>query len=111
MREIDPVVTVLRWRQVIQRRSYHVRSPNSLWHLDGNHTLLLTGFQELFCLYTVPQTIGSFIIDDGNGSENVSVKMDSCFFNLCRVYSNLPKMAIVGEFLWNCFLEDRTQQV
>ena len=37
-------------------------------------------------------------IDDGNGSENVSFKMNSRFFNLCRVYSNLLKMASVGEF-------------
>ena len=42
------------------------------------------------------QPIGSFSIDDGNGSENVSFKM-----NLCRVYSNLLKMASVGEFPWS----------
>ena len=42
--------------------------------------------------------IGSFSIDDGNCSENVSFKMNSRFFNLCRVYSNLLKMASVGEF-------------
>ena len=53
--------------------------------------------------------IGSFSIDDGNGSENVSFKMNSRFFNLCRVYSNLLKMASVGEFPWSRFLEDRTQ--
>ena len=35
--------------------------------------------------------LGSFSIDDGNGSENVSFKMNSRFFNLCRVYSNLLK--------------------
>ena len=44
---------------------------------------------------------GSFSIDDGNGSENVSFKMNSPFFNLCRVYSNLLKMASVPEFLWS----------
>ena len=44
------------------------------------------------------QNIGSFSIDDGKGSENVSFKMNSRFFNLCRVYSNLLKMANVGEF-------------
>ena len=44
------------------------------------------------------RVIGSFSIDDGNGSENVSFKMNSRFFNLCRVYSNLLKMASVGEF-------------
>ena len=45
--------------------------------------------------------IGSFSIDDGNGSENVSFKMNFRFFNLCRVYSNLLKMASVGEFPWS----------
>ena len=54
-------------------------------------------------------TLGSFSIDDGNGSENVSFKMNSRFFNLCHVYSDLLKMASVGEFPWSWFLEDRTQ--
>ena len=40
--------------------------------------------------------LGSFNIDDGD--ENVSFKMNSRFFNLCGVYSNLLKMASVGEF-------------
>ena len=35
--------------------------------------------------------------------------MNSRFFNLCRVYSNLLKMTSVGEFPWGWFLEDRTQ--
>ena len=39
-------------------------------------------------------------IDDGNSSESVSFKMNSRFFSLCRVYSNLLKMASVGEFSW-----------
>ena len=55
------------------------------------------------------RVIGSFSIDDGNGSENDSFKMNSRFFNLCRVYSNLLKMASVGEFPRSSFLEDRTQ--
>ena len=53
--------------------------------------------------------LGSFSIDDGNGSENVSFKMNSRFFNLCRIYSNLLKMASVGEFPRSWFLEDHTQ--
>ena len=46
---------------------------------------------------------GSFSIDDGNGngSENVSFEMNSRFFNLRRVYSNLLKMTSVGEFPWS----------
>ena len=53
--------------------------------------------------------LGSFSIYDGNGSENVSFKMNSRFFNLRRVYSILMKMASVGKFPWNWFLEDHTQ--
>ena len=45
--------------------------------------------------------MGSFSIDDGNGSENVSFKMISRFFNLCHVYSNLLNVASVGEFPWS----------
>ena len=47
--------------------------------------------------------LGSFGIDDGSGSgsENVSFKMNSRSFNLCRVYSSLVKMANVDEFPWS----------
>ena len=44
------------------------------------------------------EILGSFSIDDGNSSENVSFKMNSRFFNLCSVYSSLLKMASVDEF-------------
>ena len=76
----------------------HAREPASLGTLrnydgDGN----------------VKKAIGSFSIDDSNGSENVIFKMNSRFFSLCRVYSNLLKMASVGKFPWSWFLEDRTQ--
>ena len=50
---------------------------------------------------TTQLILGSFSIDDGNGRENVTFKMNSRFFNLCRVYSNLLKMANVGEFPWS----------
>jgi len=62
-----------------------------------------------FALLDAVAIVGSFSIDDGNGSENVSFKMNSSFFNLCRVYSNLLKMANVDAFPWSLFLEDRTQ--
>ena len=39
-------------------------------------------------------TIWSFSIADGNGSENVTLKINSRFLKLRRVYSNLQKMAI-----------------
>ena len=44
---------------------------------------------------------GSFSIDDGDGSENVTFKMNSRFFNLCRLISNSLKMLNVGQFPWS----------
>ena len=58
------------------------------------------GVVRHFCL-SLLKTIGSFSTDDGNCSENVSFKMNSRFFNLCRVYSTLLKMADIGEFPWS----------
>ena len=42
MRRIDPEGTVVRALQirVTHRRSYNVRAPMSLWHMDGNHKLI-----------------------------------------------------------------------
>ena len=45
--------------------------------------------------------IGSFSTDDGNGSENVTLKMSSRFFKLFLVYSSSLEMSKVGEFLWS----------
>ena len=56
-------------------------------------------------LYVQPQKrIGSFGINHDNGSENVTFKMNSRFFNFCCVYSYLLKMANVGEFPWSWLL-------
>ena len=51
----------------------------------------------------------SILSDDDDGSENVTFKMNSRFFKLCRAFSNSPKMSNVGEFPWSWFLGDRTQ--
>ena len=40
MLRIDPSGVSARLRQCIQRRTYSVPGPNSLWHLDGNHKLI-----------------------------------------------------------------------
>ena len=44
-------------------------------------------------------SIGSFSIDDGDGSENVTFKMNWRFFKLFRFYSNSVKMSKEGKFL------------
>ena len=41
---VDPRNSNLRWTSIIQRRKYSVPSPNSLWHIDGHHSLINLGF-------------------------------------------------------------------
>lgn len=36
----DPVRRLARWNQVITRRTYSVTRSNSLWHIDGHHSLI-----------------------------------------------------------------------
>ena len=40
MDRVDPLRKELRWHQTISRRSYSVPGPNSLWHIDGHHSLI-----------------------------------------------------------------------
>jgi hypothetical protein len=40
MARVDPQNTALRWGIVVSRRTYQVPWPNSLWHLDGHHSLI-----------------------------------------------------------------------
>ena len=44
IREVDPYNTQIRYALVISRRAYNVRAPNSLWHIDGHHSLVSWGF-------------------------------------------------------------------
>ena len=37
---IDPLSSQLRWRDALQRRTYSVPHANSLWHIDGHHSLV-----------------------------------------------------------------------
>ena len=38
--KLDPNNTALRWGVVVSRRKYEVPWPNSLWHIDGHHSLI-----------------------------------------------------------------------
>ena len=40
LHRVDPEGIAVRWCSVIHRRKYTVRSPLSLWHVDGNHKLV-----------------------------------------------------------------------
>ena len=36
----DPIRRYVRWHQVVTRRTYSVQRSNSLWHIDGHHSLI-----------------------------------------------------------------------
>ncbi len=40
LRRVNPILSALRWQQTIRRRRYSVPGPNSLWHIDGHHSLI-----------------------------------------------------------------------
>ena len=65
---------------------------------------------QLHDFYATLYLSGDFSIDDGKGSENVTIKMKSHqFFQLCRGYSSLLKMSKEGEFPGVDFLERKTK--
>ena len=41
---VDPGNSRIRWAVVISSRAYSVAGPNSLWHIDGHHSLVAWGF-------------------------------------------------------------------
>jgi len=41
---VDPHNSRIRWAVVVSRRAYSVQGPNSLWHIDGHHSLVNWGF-------------------------------------------------------------------
>jgi len=47
---VDPKNTALRWGIVVSRRTYKVPWPNSLWHLDGHHSLIRWKFVIHGCI-------------------------------------------------------------
>ena len=47
---VDPANTALRWAAVITHRVYSVPWPNSLWHIDGHHSLIRWGFVVHGCI-------------------------------------------------------------
>lgn len=40
LKRVDPRNSALRWGLLIYRRRYYVPWPNSLWHVDGHHSLI-----------------------------------------------------------------------
>ncbi|XP_068731183.1 uncharacterized protein [Montipora capricornis] len=50
LNRVDPRNTALRWGALVSRRVYFVPWPNSLWHLDGHHSLIRWGFVIHGCI-------------------------------------------------------------
>ena len=70
MRRSDPLRRYVRWHEVISRRTYSVKRSNSLWHIDGHHSLVrwrmvihggINGYSRmivyLFCSTNKPITV------------------------------------------------------
>ena len=47
---VCPMRAMVRWHQTISRRSYWVPGPNSLWHIDGHHSLIRWRFVVHGCV-------------------------------------------------------------
>jgi hypothetical protein len=51
LNRVDPRNTALRWGALVSRRKYFVPWTNSLWHMDGHHSLIRWGFVNYPWMY------------------------------------------------------------
>ena len=65
----------------------------------------------LWTIYSLQflRSISSFRIDNSDGSESVTFKMNSRLVKLCRIYSNSLKTSNEGKSSRGSFLGDRIQ--
>jgi len=68
---LDPKNTAIRWGVVVLRRKYYVPWPNSLWHLDGHHSLIRWGFVIHGCIDGFSRRIMFLHCSNNNLSETV----------------------------------------
>ena len=73
----DPVGMMNRWSLAVRRRKYQVKSPLSLWHIDGNHKLIryVANRISVFMWQTDLARKINVII----GKENIMFSTFSCF--------------------------------
>ena len=62
MRRVDALGKTLRHRKAIQRRQYHNKRPNAVWHMDGYHKLIrwgivIHGVADGYCRTVSPKTV------------------------------------------------------
>ena len=68
---VDPANTALRWGIVVSRRQYSVPWPNSLWHLDGHHSLIRWGLVIHGCIDGFSRRIMFLRCSNNNLSQTV----------------------------------------
>ena len=68
---MDPANTALRWGIVVSRRQYSVPWPNSLWHLDGHHSLIRWGLVIHGCIDGCSRRIMFLRCSNNNLSQTV----------------------------------------
>lgn len=71
MGRVHPIRTSLRWHQSILWRSYSVPGPNSLWHIDGHHSLIRWRFVVHGCVNGFSRHIMYLAAATNNRSQTV----------------------------------------
>lgn len=73
MRQIDPVVRSLRWGALVHRRRYTVPGANSLWHIDGHHSLIRWGLVVHGCIDGFSRVVTLLRCSNNNRSATVEL--------------------------------------
>ena len=67
----NPIRALTRWQQVVSRRSYSVPGPNSLWHVDGHHSLIRWRFVIRGCIDGFSRMVTFLSCNTNNRAETV----------------------------------------
>ena len=81
MRRIDPEGVLARTLQLntVARRQYHVPSPLSLWHIDGNHKLIRYSKLKQLCLKTFTAFYAISLHNQDASSTNKPCSQGFCY--------------------------------
>lgn len=82
VKRVDPEHSNSRWRQEISRRTYNVPGPNSLWHIDGHHSLVRWRLVIHGCIDGYSRLIMYLKCSDNNRSDTVL----ALFVTACHDY-------------------------
>ena len=89
MARLDPANAALRGGAIVTRRTYLVHWPNSLWYLDGHHSLICRGLVVHGCIDGFSRRIMFLHCSPNNLSETVlSLFLDAGFRTAIELYFN-----------------------